>query len=627
MLTVIRFALALSRWAGAGLLILATVGAATTLAITILIGEVVGRTPRLMAGSVDSEFLRGFVFLVGALILVFTVDGVLSVVVGLVAMRLTYLSDVVTRRAMSATMTQSSSIAHLSSSAVQDELRRALGLANRAAWVGLIPLGELVRSRLLAVGCAVVVGLTFSWPIAGVLLATTALVEWWSARMSAMEQGKWLARTEGNRRADYAYELGMDEAAKELRVFGYAPWLRKRHRDEWLAGMRPLWRVRGAAMWRTLLVYLVHLGALAAAITWLTLQVRDGVFGLTESAVVVTALLRLVMSANGVSAAALERATSGLSALGRLPATAQLVREQAHGGEQLVSAPDPDMGGAVTAALRLGSSAQPDDPARPRTAPPGLRFDGVWFRYPGANDHVLRGLDLEIASGETVGLVGLNGAGKSTLVHLLAGAYLPTSGRILVDGKDLAQLDDTARMVWQRRLAPVTQDFLRLPLTVVENVFLAEGPDPDRLAWLATTAGIRGAVEGLPKTWDTVLDRSVTDGGELSGGQWQRLALARALYAVECGAGLIVLDEPAAALDVRSEADLVHRYMRLVTGVTSLVISHRFSVVRDTDRICVLEDGVIREQGTHEELLRLDGRYAQMFRLQAQHYVRRRDDA
>jgi len=132
---------------------------------------------------------------------------------------------------------------------------------------------------------------------------------------------------------------------------------------------------------------------------------------------------------------------------------------------------------------------------------------------------------------------------------------------------------------------------------------------------------VEEAVRCLPQGWETVLDRTYEGGVDLSGGEWQRLALARALYAVQCGATVLVLDEPAAALDVRAEADLVDRYLELTRGVTSLIISHRFSVVRDADRICVLDGGRIAEEGDHASLLRAGGRYAELFRLQAERYV------
>jgi ATP-binding cassette subfamily B protein len=309
--------------------------------------------------------------------------------------------------------------------------------------------------------------------------------------------------------------------------------------------------------------------------------------------------LRLATAANGVAAGAVERATSALDALESLPRTV----------------------GAADRPLWPSSKSVQVDLDRPQLGPPRVRFEGVWFRYPGADTDVLRGLELSIDAGESIGLVGINGAGKSTLVHLLAGSLRPTAGRIVVDGVDLATLDEVDVAAWQRRLAVVTQDFLRLPLTARENVVLAEQLDLERLGDVARIAGVDGAVAGLPLGWETLLDRSVTDGGELSGGQWQRLALARALYSVQTGAGMLLLDEPAAALDVRAEVELVDRYLRLTRDLTCLLISHRFSVVRDADRICVLQDGVVAEQGTHEELMAEQGRYAAMFQLQAARYV------
>ncbi|SDS34146.1 ABC transporter ATP-binding protein [Actinopolymorpha singaporensis] len=614
MFALVRFSITTAPRAGGGLVGLAALSAATSLAVTVLVGQVIGATPAFVAGDPDHSSMPAFALLVAALVLVFTLDGVLTVVLSMLSTRLTYDVDVVIHRAITATMTASARIGHLESPAVEDESRRARGVGNRAIWVGLVALAELVRSRLLAIGSAVVVGALFSWPVALGLLATTWLVEWWSARISGIEQVTWRAGTRTGREADYAYELGMGTAAKELRVFGFAPWLKNRYVRDWRSAMVPLWRVRRAATLRTTAVYAAHLAVLAVAVWLLVRNVNAGLLGLTEVATVLAALLRLAMSANGTAAASMERATSSLRALQRLPKTARAVRA----GDTALEGGRPRRDAGET-----GPADVPFDPPRPRTGPPDVRLEDVWFRYPGSNVDVLRGLTLRLGAGEAIGLVGLNGAGKSTLVHLLAGAYRPTAGRVVVDGVDLADLDDQELAAWQRRLAPVTQEFLRLPLTAKENVTLAEPADaaPDRLVAVAATAAIDSAIADLPRGWDTVLDRSVTDGGELSGGQWQRLALARALYAVDAGAGLLVLDEPAAALDVRSEAELVDRYLRMATGVTSLLISHRFSVVRNADRICVLDKGVIAEQGTHAQLLATGGRYAQMFELQAARYV------
>jgi ABC-type multidrug transport system fused ATPase/permease subunit len=215
------------------------------------------------------------------------------------------------------------------------------------------------------------------------------------------------------------------------------------------------------------------------------------------------------------------------------------------------------------------------------------------------------------------------GAGKSTLVKLLAGVYAPTSGRITVDGVDLASLDPGALERWQRRIAPIVQEFARFPLSATDNVVLGaieRRSDAGALRAVAAEAGIEDLIGRMPSGWETVLNKKYDGGVDLSGGEWQRIALARALFAVRAGAGVLVLDEPAAALDVRAEARLVDRYLELTSGVTSLIISHRFSVVREAHRICVLEKGRIVESGDHVELIEVGGRYATMFRLQAERY-------
>jgi ATP-binding cassette subfamily B protein len=254
-----------------------------------------------------------------------------------------------------------------------------------------------------------------------------------------------------------------------------------------------------------------------------------------------------------------------------------------------------------------------------------IRFENVSFHYPGADREVLSGLDLTIGAHEALAIVGVNGAGKSTLVKLLAGAYAPTGGRILVDGIDLATIDGNSLAIWQRRIATIVQDFLQLPLSARDNVSfgaVANATEDDALIdTAAERAGARDVIDRLPAGWDTRLDKSYDGGVDLSGGEWQRIALARALRAVDAGASVLVLDEPAAALDVRSEAALVDRYLELTAGIASVIISHRFSVVRDADRICVLGDGRILESGRHQELIAAGGHYATMFTLQASRYI------
>jgi ATP-binding cassette subfamily B protein len=268
-----------------------------------------------------------------------------------------------------------------------------------------------------------------------------------------------------------------------------------------------------------------------------------------------------------------------------------------------------------SAAARGGAGPAPDAPRD------GIRFEGVRFRYPGQAADVLAGVDLAIPAGRSLAIVGANGAGKTTLVKLLCRLYEPTAGRVAVDGADLRDIDPRA---WRDRVAAIFQDFVRYHLPARDNVAMgapALAGDAERLRRAAERAGALAVVEALPRGWETVLSREYAGGAELSGGQWQRLALARALFAVEAGARVLILDEPAANLDVRAEAELYDRFLELTAGLTTVLISHRFATVRRADRIVVLDGGRVVEEGGHDELLRRDGRYARLFRLQAERFA------
>jgi ATP-binding cassette, subfamily B, bacterial len=216
----LRFALAVSPRAGRILVFSAVLGAIASVGTTIMIGRAVGATDELVRSGPTTSSSGDLAVLITGLTLAFTADGVLLVLNRSAATRVTFDSDVVINRAVAESLVMPAAVAHLSSPIVADEVRRARGAGNRAIWVGLFPLGELIRSRLLAIGSAVVVGRVFSWPVALGLLAATGVVEWWSARMSAgAEKQAWVAKTQAGREADYSYELGLGGAAKELRIF------------------------------------------------------------------------------------------------------------------------------------------------------------------------------------------------------------------------------------------------------------------------------------------------------------------------------------------------------------------------------------------------------------------------
>jgi ABC-type multidrug transport system fused ATPase/permease subunit len=237
----------------------------------------------------------------------------------------------------------------------------------------------------------------------------------------------------------------------------------------------------------------------------------------------------------------------------------------------------------------------------------------VRFRYPRGEADVYHGLDLHVRPGESLAIVGENGAGKTSLAKLLCRFYDPGEGAILVDGVDLRHLDVES---WRGRIAAVFQDFVRFERSLRDNV------DPaGRCSDAEVLASLRSAgAEGLADL-AVPMSKRFEGGIELSGGQWQRVALARVLCSVRAGAGLVILDEPTANLDVSGEEEIFSRLLEETAAVTTILISHRFSTVRKADRVAVLVDGRIAEIGTHEELMALNGRYRRMFDLQASRFT------
>ncbi len=253
----------------------------------------------------------------------------------------------------------------------------------------------------------------------------------------------------------------------------------------------------------------------------------------------------------------------------------------------------------------------------PRPIRIGFEFQGVGFAYPGATAWAVRDLTFRIGPGEKLALVGENGAGKTTLIKLLMRHYEPTEGRILLDGVDVRNFDpDDLRS----RVGVVYQDFVRYDLTLRENVAtgcLDALTDERRLLDAAQRAQASEIVDRLPQGLNHMLGRRFEGGADLSGGEWQRIALARAYVR---NADLIVLDEPTAGLDAKGERAVFERFDDLTSGKMAVLISHRFSTVRMADRILLLEDGRVMEQGNHNELVALGGRYAKLFSLQAEGY-------
>jgi ATP-binding cassette subfamily B protein len=417
------------------------------------------------------------------------------------------------------------------------------------------------------------------------LLAGAWLATHWLLR----ESGVWRDREteavrEAQRHADYAYRLAVDPpAAKELRLFGLADWVieRFRSRRERLYQLR--WQAtrlrERPVLWSLLLVLAANLVVFHS----LGSAAAEGSLGLDRLVTFASAAVGASMIAFGGLSWALDGAAAPAAAVMRLE-----------------KAMEP------AGALVRGEARAAGMPARE------IRFEGVRFAYPATGEPVLDGFDLVVPAGSSLAIVGQNGAGKTTLAKLLCRLYDPQDGAILVDGVDLRELDVDA---WRARVAAVFQDFIRFELPLRDNVAPGGAPDEVVRAALAE-AGAANLAE-----LDVVLARGYPGGTDLSGGQWQRVALARALCAVRLGAGLVLLDEPTAQLDVRGEAEIFDRILAATRHATTILISHRFSTVRHADRICVLEHGRVVELGSHEELMAAGGRYRTMFELQASRFA------
>jgi ATP-binding cassette subfamily B protein len=415
------------------------------------------------------------------------------------------------------------------------------------------------------------------------------LCAWGSTHWLLRESGVWRDRNtktvrDAQRHADYAYRLATDPpAAKELRMFGLAGWVVDRFSDR----RRTLFQLQYEA---TRLRERSVIGALAIVLTanvvvfWaLADAASDGRLGLGS----VTTYLQTAVGVSAIAFGGLSWALDGAAS----PAAAVL------------RLPEPM---ATAGALASGSRPAAGLPASQ------IRFRDVSFGYDTSNRPVLDHFDLTIPAGTSMAIVGVNGAGKTTLAKLLCRLYDPQSGAIEIDGTDVRELDLTG---WRTRLAAVFQDFTRFELSLRDNV--APAGAPDDVVYEALEAAGASKLARL----DTVLARGYDSGTELSGGQWQRVALARALCAVREGAGVVLLDEPTAQLDVRGEAAIFERILAATRHCTTILISHRFSTVRHVDRICVLEHGKVVEFGTHAELMALGGRYRTMFELQAQRFA------
>jgi ATP-binding cassette, subfamily B, bacterial len=571
------------RHVGAALLVrlvaleLATAG--IPLAIIAVIGVLVGRVAQ--GGAIAGPLTW--------LIVLLLVQQLVGPFRTAVAYRATRRVDGVVRSRVVAVANRSLGTAQLEDPDILDRLELAGGTIDLfwdASPGGAAVAVVALAGRYLQVAGAALLLARLSVPVA-VGLTALVLVAWqrsrrWNrARLAATRNNAPLGRAS-------RYTSGLANtppAAKEVRLFGVLDWLEERFRAEWetvsSARILPLQR---ATMARVTLFT-----AITPAVAWAFVILARSNASPRALAVALQAGVTLFSLLFDQRQEDAYQVDFGLEAL-------DVLREL-----ETAIAPTTGQGTADAAGL-------------PRDT---IRFEGVRFAYPGTDREVFSDLELTIAAGTSLAIVGGNGAGKTTLIKLLARLHEPGAGTIAIDGTPLDHFDPES---WRGRLAVIFQDFVRYELPAADNVGFGGVEvlgDPDALDSAATRAGALDIVRRLPAGWDTPLNRQYTGGADLSGGEWQRIALARALFAVEAGAGILVLDEPTANLDVRAEAALFDDFLDLTRGLTTILISHRFSTVRHADRICVLEGGRVVEDGTHDELIAAGGRYAAMFELQA----------
>jgi ATP-binding cassette, subfamily B, bacterial len=481
-------------------------------------------------------------------------------------------------------------IEHLEDADIRQSVDGAVEEINQQYFLGVQSTWNVLNYRLWGLAALIVLA-AWSWWVAALVLATTLAVNitWSAYSQQIFEQ---IFRDRRRRRARWYRNLLVDQDnAKEVRLFGLTAFGIERFTDTWRTAISELWRGRREKQRPIVIANIAILLAYVVALVALG-------HGAWTGAVSTATLL--------ASAQALMQ-IEGLGMLGDMQT--MVIRQQT----LLLDLED--------LSSRLPTPPQLESPNRPTGAASAVTFRDVRFTYPGRPLPTFDGLSLDIDPGSSVAVVGANGAGKSTLIKLLCGLHRPDSGVVAVDGGDPG-CDDHLR----RRVAVIFQEFVRYHLTLRENVgmaMLADHRDEDvdsvvpRALHDATGDPVLARVGG----WDRVLSGEYAGGTDLSGGQWQRVALARALAAIDAGAGVLVLDEPTAALDVRAEAELFDNFLTVTRGLTTILVSHRLSSVRHADRIVVLDGGRIVEDGTHDELVAAGDGYARMFALQAERFA------
>ncbi|MGI4838872.1 MAG: ABC transporter ATP-binding protein [Janthinobacterium lividum] len=446
----------------------------------------------------------------------------------------------------------------------------------------------LVQNLIQLISFAVLLVHFSPWALA-ILLIGALPVFFAEAHFSGDAFRLFTRRAPESRRQSYIEALLSQEAhIKEVKLFGFAPLLLQRYRDAYgrlYAEDRRLTLRRDS--WGFALG-LLGTAAFYLAYAWVVIDTVSGHISLGQMT------MYLVLFKQGQSAV-----SSSLSAIGGLYEDGLYLADL----HEYLAQPVTTVGGSLTVGIKPGD---------------GLRLEGVGFRYPGAGRMTLEGIDLHLAPGRSVALVGENGSGKTTLIKLITRLYQPEQGRILLDGSDLQSWDEAAL---RERIGVIFQDYIRYQFSVGENLGVGDVrafDDHQRWQEAAEQGMAAPFIEGLAQGYGTQLGRWFAGGQELSGGQWQKIALSRAYMRRE--ADILILDEPTAALDASAEAAVFEHFREYARGCMTLLISHRFSSVRNAEHIVVLDQGRVLERGDHASLMAAGGRYAQLFDLQARGY-------